>query len=76
VSDPNCLAKNVGAVDRVVRLMIILGLWIWPLAVPMSTVMTEVMALIGGALLVTVVTAHCMVYSMMNISTRRLARTS
>ena len=69
-----CIAKNVGPLDRLMRAVIVVALWLWPLATPMPVAATEALALIGGALLVTLVTGHCVVYSLVHLSTGPLPR--
>ncbi len=68
------IAKNVGPLDRLVRAVIVVALWLWPLATPLPVAVTEVLALMGGALLVTIVTGHCVVYSLFHLSTGPLPR--
>lgn len=73
-SQAACLAKNVGPIDRLVRAVLVLALWLWPLATSMPVAATEVLALMGGALLVTIITGHCVVYSLFHVSTRPVPR--
>ncbi|AUW93398.1 MAG: DUF2892 domain-containing protein [Sulfobacillus thermosulfidooxidans] len=67
----SCLEKNVGPIDRLVRLAIVAVLWIWPLTTAMSTVGTAIMSALGGIILVTAVTGYCLLYDVLNWSTVR-----
>ncbi|PSR34923.1 MAG: hypothetical protein C7B46_03145 [Sulfobacillus benefaciens] len=63
------LEKNVGWVDRVVRIVIVAVLWIWPLNTSFSPFTTVVMAAIGGILFSTVITQYCPLWDMLGVST-------
>lgn len=69
--DTSCLEKNVGSIDRIVRLALAVALWIWPLTTGLSALETAVMAALAGILLVTVITGYCPLYGAMNWSTRK-----
>ncbi len=70
MQDPSrCIDKNVGPADRLARAVILAALWMWPLATRLPVVVTELAGLVGGALLVTVITGHCVVYSLLHWST-------
>lgn len=66
------MEKNVGKVDMVVRVVLgLVLLYVGAAQVVTTGIATYIIALIGLILLVTGVTGHCAIYSILKINTRK-----
>ncbi len=69
MSRTQSLPKNVGPLDRAVRLALVTGLWSVPPITPFAIVGSGIRGAVGGMLLTTALTQHCTVYQLLGIST-------
>ncbi len=65
------LENNVGTADSIVRVIVVIALWIWPEAVHLSALGTEILGAVGWILLVTAITRDCGLYKIFGLSTMK-----
>lgn len=65
------MKQNIGAIDRIIRILIAVGFFYAAFSWPMAGAIRIVLAIIGGLLLVTAVTGFCGLYKLIGISTSK-----
>jgi uncharacterized membrane protein len=68
------MKQNENILDRIVRILIALGLFYIGITWDMSSVLRIIVAIAGGGLIVTAVTGYCALYSLFGISTKKLSK--
>jgi hypothetical protein len=65
------MKQNEGMIDRIIRVIIAIGLFYGAMVWVTSSWLRIIMAVVGGIILVTAVTGFCGVYKIFNISTAK-----
>ncbi len=68
------MKQNEHMLDRIIRVLIALGLFYGGIAWSISSTLRVVMAIVGGVLIVTAVTGYCALYSLFGINTKKLSK--
>jgi hypothetical protein len=65
------MKQNVGIIDRIIRVVIAIGLFYAAMKWPMASALRITLSVIGGLTLVTSVTGFCGIYKLLGISTSK-----
>ncbi len=65
------MKQNEHILDRIIRVLIALGLFYVGITWSMSSFLRIVLAIVGGILIVTAVTGYCALYSLFGINTKK-----
>ena len=68
------MKQNEHILDRIVRVLIALGLFYIGITWDMSSGLRITLSIIGGILIVTAITGYCALYSLFGINTKKLSK--
>jgi len=59
------MKHNVGTLDRIIRVLLALGLFYVGITIPMSRTLAGTLGIVGGILLITAIGGYCLLYRFM-----------